>query len=952
MPAGHFSEVLIIHIISCLTLSLCAFPNGAERERILREVGDAGLANESAVLTDVKRALNVTKELERSWTGGVCQGNKSDWIGINCTAGKVVSIELTFENVRGGFLAPALASLRSLTSVSLSKCNLTGTLPSAWASLTDLTSIDLSYNSLQGSLPDAWGGLSRLNTLDLGWNLLSGTLPTSFEKLSSIQYLYLNDNRLGGTLPASWASIGRSLVDSTVEVALSRNQLSGSLPPEWSSWTTLGRLYINSNPLTGSLPASWQALSQLRELSLFGNRLSGTLPPQWSNLTSLDYLDVSNNFLTGTLPGVWASIPSLATMHIYNNTLEGPLPRSWGGMPAIVEINLTHNNLTGTLPDQWGRLSSLRHLSLAFNNISGTLPGDSWADGMFSLKTLHLQSNRISGTLPEIWFTSPNAWTHIERIDLRWNHLWGPVPTPGETASFTFNRQRNPRLFLEPMGTGPGMCGAIPKNGPTIHSTNELLLRDFTPIPPPLQSFSVSCPGQGFPAVVKVAGAVLGCLGAAVGASAVACLLWRTVQKKRRTAGTIVPPDFFAGSMRSMVSWRGASSGSQRSNIMLSTATSKTGLLRRLTDSPFGLPETGAPDFIRSPFALADSPGFAMDGLRGSPFALPESPGTGFKGITPRRSSSDKSRRGSDLSRKSRSSLRSQSLCVDDLEFATDEKGKRDVIGAGAYGKVYRGVWKGTKVAVKVVRDESYLEVTVTESGKSQLVAPSREAQREDLRKEADLLEQLRHPNVVNFLGLCMEGDTIMVVTELCEGGDLYKAMQRSRHSRAFSWYMRGSKVALDVACGLAYLHSKGVIHYDIKPGNILLDSSGESAKISDVGMSKTLATLTGTASNTVRGTLDYMAPELLMGERSSYAVDIYSFGIMLGEIITGESPDRRRGCVRDPRVPEDCCEAAAALYMRCIDPLPECRPSSKEVAEELRRIQPNLGLQHPEAIL
>eukprot|EP00884_Botryococcus_braunii_P003859 jgi/Botrbrau1/13474/Bobra.0082s0072.2 len=138
MAAGHSLEALSFAVILCLSLTLCAFPSGAESERILVEVGDAGLANESAVLTDVQRALNVTNELKRSWTGSVCQGNQSKWIGIQCEAGKVTSIELTFENVSGGALSPALASLRSLTSVSLNKCNLTGSLPAGWQALSQL----------------------------------------------------------------------------------------------------------------------------------------------------------------------------------------------------------------------------------------------------------------------------------------------------------------------------------------------------------------------------------------------------------------------------------------------------------------------------------------------------------------------------------------------------------------------------------------------------------------------------------------------------------------------------------------------------------------------------------------------------------------------------------------------------------------------------------------------
>lgn len=138
--------------------------------------------------------------------------------------------------------------------------------------------------------------------------------------------------------------------------------------------------------------------------------------------------------------------------------------------------------------------------------------------------------------------------------------------------------------------------------------------------------------------------------------------------------------------------------------------------------------------------------------------------------------------------------------------------------------------------------------------------------------------------------------------------------------------------MALDVARGLHYLHHKRVVHLDLKSANILLSRHG-SAKIGDIGMARVLnrdylTVLSGL------GTFAWSAPEVLAGRRCTEKVDIYSFGIVLWEICTGEVPVR--GDLRPLAAPEDCPQAVVDLYLRCTAEDPLERPTAIEIVELL----------------
>ncbi|KAA0158563.1 hypothetical protein FNF28_06184 [Cafeteria roenbergensis] len=225
-------------------------------------------------------------------------------------------------------------------------------------------------------------------------------------------------------------------------------------------------------------------------------------------------------------------------------------------------------------------------------------------------------------------------------------------------------------------------------------------------------------------------------------------------------------------------------------------------------------------------------------------------------------------------------------------EVAEDEIEVTERIGEGAFGDVYRGRLWGTDVAVKLVR-----------KGVAELGSEALEA----LRAEVTVLSQLRHPNVVLYLGAGTRPPSVFIVTEWCERGDLNCLLYDTAAPLSVAARVR---LALHAAQGLTYLHSqrRGIVHRDLKSHNLLLTRhyilkvadfgltvfQGELAKVAapeDAATEEDAAAPGGGPADGAVGTPQWMAPEVLEGHRYDEKVDVYSFGVVLAELCSRVEP-------------------------------------------------------------
>ncbi|XP_059636264.1 uncharacterized protein LOC132278488 [Cornus florida] len=272
-----------------------------------------------------------------------------------------------------------------------------------------------------------------------------------------------------------------------------------------------------------------------------------------------------------------------------------------------------------------------------------------------------------------------------------------------------------------------------------------------------------------------------------------------------------------------------------------------------------------------------------------------------------------------------------QTIKNDDLEEIRE-------LGSGTYGAVYHGKWKGSDVAVKRIKASCFAG---RPSERERLIA--------DFWKEALLLSSLHHPNVVSFYGIVRDGPdgSLATVTEFMVNGSLKQFLQKKdrtidRRKRLI--------IAMDAAFGMEYLHGKNIVHFDLKCENLLVnmrDPHRPVCKIGDLGLSKVKQhTL---VSGGVRGTLPWMAPELLSGKSNMVTekIDVYSFGIVMWELLTGEEPYADMHCASiiggivnntlRPQIPTWCDPEWKSLMERSWASDPTQRPSFSEISQRLR---------------
>ncbi|KAF9910059.1 hypothetical protein EC991_007390 [Linnemannia zychae] len=254
-----------------------------------------------------------------------------------------------------------------------------------------------------------------------------------------------------------------------------------------------------------------------------------------------------------------------------------------------------------------------------------------------------------------------------------------------------------------------------------------------------------------------------------------------------------------------------------------------------------------------------------------------------------------------------------------------------DIIGSGSFGRVFHGDLLGTEVAIKeCVRSDS------------------RAFDEKYFKREVDILKQSRHPNIVQFMGICKRRKRFYIITEFLPMGNLRRWIQDD--TKEFGWDTRIS-FAIDISLALAYLHHKNIIHRDLKGENLLI-SENMRIKVCDFGFSRVEAKDAAEMSRiSYCGTDGYMAPEILLGEDFDCSVDVFSFGVILAEMMARHVVDSQHfqriapdmGVSADEilfRAQPGCPIELGELAIHCVQPLPEHRPKLRDIVERLTAIE------------
>uniref|UniRef100_A0A7N1A4G8 non-specific serine/threonine protein kinase n=1 Tax=Kalanchoe fedtschenkoi TaxID=63787 RepID=A0A7N1A4G8_KALFE len=759
-------------------------------------------------------------------------------------ASKLVSLK-SFDAYSNSFTGPLpedFAKLPLLEKLNLSGSYFEGAIPDSFGSFLRLKHLGLAGNLLEGEIPAALGGSTELERLEVGYNQLTGPLPAELGKLWKLRYLDMSKNDLSGHLPPQ---LGNLTMLHTL--LLFKNQFSGEIPASISTMRTLRVLDLSDNHLSGAIPEGIAWLSRLSMLSLMSNRLSGEVPEAIGELPELDTLLLWNNSLTGSLPATLGSNGKLVKLDVSTNRLTGPIPPALCSGNKLMKLILFSNKFNSNVPAAIANCSSLLRLRLQDNELNGSIP---YGFGLLpNLTFMDLSKNRFSGHIPrdlgnavkleylnvsENAFETPlpdNIWNapNLQEISASSSKLVGKIPEFKGCRSLY-------KIELD----GNSLNGSIPWDIEHCTKLLSLNLREnsLTGIIP----WEIST----LPSITDI-DLSHNQLSGTIPSSFEKCTTLESFNVSFNKLNGAVP------------------AGAVFANLHPSSFVGNNGLCGGVANpcSSAADDDGSNSQAQKQPRKSAGAIVWIMAGVFGAGLLILIAGSRCFHHHRHQLVSR------AELGPLKLTAFQRLNFTADDVLECLASSDK--IIGMGGAGTVYRAEMPGGEaIAVK------------------KLWGKNKDAlrRRRGALAEVEVLGNVRHRNIVRLLGCCSNKETTMLLYEYMPNGSLDDLLHGKVKGVA-DWLTR-YKIAVGVAQGICYLHhdcDPVIVHRDLKPSNILLDGEME-ARVADFGVAKLI--MSDESMSVIAGSYGYIAPEYAYTLQVDEKSDIYSYGVVLMEILSG----------------------------------------------------------------